>query len=102
MGMKERTKARLRALETELADARTEIEGLNRILKNGVECFMSPCEKLDEKDKLIEQMRQALRLANAHICYKEAKEIIKAALEAAERNNKNGNNRRKNNTSLLD
>lgn len=34
-----------RQLEAELAEARAEIDKFNALLKNGIECFMTPCEK---------------------------------------------------------
>jgi hypothetical protein len=34
-----------RQLETELAEARAEIEKFKNLFKNGIDCFMSPCEK---------------------------------------------------------
>ena len=34
-----------RQLETELAEAQAEIEKFNNLFKNGIGCFMSPCER---------------------------------------------------------
>ena len=34
-----------RQLEAELADAMSEIDKFNALFKNGIECFMTPCEK---------------------------------------------------------
>lgn len=34
-----------RQLEIELAEARAEIEKFKNLFKNGIDCFMSPCEK---------------------------------------------------------
>ena len=34
-----------RQLEIELAEARAEIDKFNALFKNGIECFMTPCEK---------------------------------------------------------
>ena len=38
-------KSRCEKLETELAEARAEIEKFNNLFKNGIDCFMSPCER---------------------------------------------------------
>ena len=101
-------------LETELAEARAEIEKFNNLFASGIECFMTPCEKhagentppfdefmekygrkcvpclvdeIERKDKLIEQMREALRAwtRTPNIPLHEAIKITNAALEAVER-----------------
>lgn len=101
-------------LETELAEARAEIEKFNNLFANGIACFMTPCEKhagentppfdefmekygrkcvpclvdeIERKDKLIEQMREALRAwtRTPNIPLHEAIKITNAALEAVER-----------------
>lgn len=89
-----------RRLETELAEARTEIERLKR---EHVELLIKYDEKfdvIDTKDKLIEQMREALSLflegaihdfhyvcqhRDNCLCWGCQKKRVKAALEAAER-----------------
>lgn len=35
----------MRQVEKQLAEARAEIEKFNNLFKNGIDCFMSPCER---------------------------------------------------------
>ena len=98
-------------LRKQLSEARAEIERFNNLFKNGIECFMSPCAahsgentppfdqfmekygrkctpclvcEIERKDKLIEQMREALKLALPEARSTHCENTIKAAL-AAER-----------------
>ena len=73
-----------RQLETDLAEAQSEIESYkseHENMRNTIETLMDSCFA---KDELIEQMRDALRwvLTDARLAHGE--NLVKAALKAAE------------------
>ena len=78
MGMKERTKARLRSLEADVESYKSEHENM----RNTIETLMNSCSA---KDELIKQMKDALQWALTEARSTHGENLIKATLEAAER-----------------